>query len=145
MSSCGIIGCIGGLLLCIISLLAWQMAHPFTYCHTNSRHPGHQYCFSSILCISSMPGCATVGESWFNFTRSCCNLVSSGTTRAIPLWYLPALSWRRLHLSVHLFRTMACYCCRTAMIWSSPVVSMALMNRDSGSATTPSLSSEPLL
>jgi hypothetical protein len=69
------IGCIGGLFLCVMGLLAWHMAHPFTYCHINSQHPGHQYCFSSILYVLSILGCATVGESWFSLIRSCHNLL----------------------------------------------------------------------
>src|SRR6266850_820440 len=63
VSSWGVIGCSGGLFRCVIGLLAWQMAHPFTYCHTNSLQPGHQYCLISSLWVLLIPGCAAVGES----------------------------------------------------------------------------------
>src|SRR5579863_8262628 len=62
-SSCSVIGFSGGLLRCVMGLLAWQIAHPFTYWCTNSLQWGHQYCFSNALCVLSMPGCAAVGVS----------------------------------------------------------------------------------
>src|SRR5580693_1101478 len=110
-ASSGTIGCIGGLFLCMIGLFAWQIAHPLTYCLMNSLHPGHQYCLSNILCVLSIPGCAAVRESWFSLTKSLHIFSSSDTIRAIPLWYLPALSCCRLCFIVHSFRVVTCCCC----------------------------------
>src|SRR3984893_19276544 len=91
----------GGLLRCVMGLLAWQVAQPFTYCRTNSLHPGHQYCLSSALCVLSIPGCPAVGESCINSTRSLRSLSSGGTTKVIALRERPSISTRKVCSCFH--------------------------------------------
>src|ERR1700761_8942367 len=129
----GKIGESGAFCPCVLTLLRWQSAHPFTYCSTSLAILGHHRCCRIRCVVLEIPGCPMVGGSWY-WLISCRRCIGSTvTTSQLSFHHLPCIFTRLWAFTQGL---------RVRSSWGGNVMRV-LMKSSSGRTTTSSLSPSP--